>query len=223
MDRYAARLMLTALLFAAVTVSATLFSDAMTQTAESEPLSVSVSDQIRQQKETDSNQYFISVSVKTPQSAGVITVLDEDGTLVGNWQADAESNAVIGPLAPGMYYVRAKHTGYAKLLLEENAAVYVQAGCGWADGERLYLTNYVPARLVLNCTQPNTPDGIVTLCLIRSDGQKIEQTAYLKNGSSQIVFDGLKAGTYEICFHESVLQTVVLEGFSECHVILPAA
>ena len=225
MDRYAARLLLTAVMFGAVAVSATLFSDALAQGAGSEPLPVPASRETeRKETQTESNElpsYYVSVQAEG--GSGFVTVLDEDGSAVGNWETEEDGDAVIGPLAPGIYYAKGNHTGYAQILLEDNAAISVQAGCGWADGERLYLTSYEPSRLELTCILPEGAEniGIVTLELLRSDGKRLEQTGWQENGKVSVVFDGLRQGTYDILLHGTVLRTTAVDGRTSLALTLP--
>lgn len=220
MDRYAARLLLTAVLFGAVAVSATLFSDALTQTAGSEPQSVSVSrETAREQTDRQVPAYFISVRTEAAEQAGFITVLDEEGAAAGNWQTAQDGCTTVGPLSPGIYYAKGKNTGYAQFTVDENAAVSVQAGCGWADGEQLYLTDFEPSRLELTCTRQT--EGLVTLTLRKSDGAVTERTGYMTNGELLLIFDGLKPGTYDICLDDRTLRTTAVNGQVRLTLALP--
>lgn len=224
MDRYAARLLLTAVMFGAVAVSATLFSDALAQGAGSEPLPVPASREtvkkVKQDSEKNAPTFYISV--QAGENTAFVTVLDEQGSAVGNWQTEENGNAAIGPFCPGIYYVKGNCTGYAQIILEDNAAVSVQAGFGWSDGERLFLTDYEPSRLELTCFLPgNAADGIVTLELLRSDGERFEQTGWQKNGKVSIVFDGLRKGTYDILLHGTVLRTTAVNGRTSLALTLP--
>lgn len=228
MDRYAARLLLTAIMFGAVAVSATLFSDALTQTAGSEPLPVAAYGETGRQEtshEMTSNmqtQYSVSVRTQPAAAAEFVTVLDAEGAAVGNWQTDEAGQTVIGPLVPGTYYARGKYTGYAQIILKDNAAVTVQAGCGWSDGEVLYLTDFEPSRLTINCTQPNANSGIVTLTLLAEDGQSYERTGILESGTATLIFDGLPAGAYELFHGNTGLQTFNIDGETSLSITLPA-
>lgn len=220
MDRYAARLLLTAVLFGAVAVSATLFSDALTQAAGSEPQPVSVRAET-QKKTAEPNvpSYAVSVRTKAPEQAEFITVLDEEGAAVGNWQIAEDGITTVGPLVPGIYYAKGKYTGYAQFTLDENAAVSVQAGCGWADGEQLYLTDFEPSRLELTCTRQAS--GLVTVVLEKSDGTQQERTGYVTDGEAVLTFDGLQPGTYDICLDGKVLRTTAVKGQVRLTVELP--
>ena len=221
MDRYAARLLLTAVMLGTVAVSATLFSDALTQAGGSEPLPVQVQTEGEsRQNDFRVQRFYLSVHAQTGQIHDMISVLDEEGMSVGNWQTEPDGSVTIGPLAPGIYYARALHTDYVCFSFSENAQVSVQAGSGWADGEQLFLTKYVPSRLDLCCTVPQQQE-IVTLELVSADGQNYLQTGYVDNGSAQLTFDGLPAGTYELCRYGEVLQSVQLDGQMTLSVTLP--
>lgn len=219
MDRYAARLLLTAVMFGAVAISATLFSDIPAQAAGSEPLPAAVYRETAQQTQTNTELYCVSVCTQQ-QAEAFVTVLNEDGYTVGNWWTDEEGCTVIGPLAPGTYYAKGKYTGYAKFTLADNAAVSVQAGYGWADGELLHLTDFEPSRLELTCTQ-GKESGIVTLTLKGVDGQSIERTGYLRDGTAELTFDGLQKGRYTLCQSDAELQTAEVDGCTSLTVALP--
>lgn len=220
MDRYAARLLLTALMLGAVAVSATLFSDALTQTEGSEPLPAMVqTNRATGQNDRQEQRYFVAAQALTGRKQDMISVLDEEGMSAGNFMTDADGYADIGPLAPGIYYARAFHTDYVRFTLGENAEVSVQEGCGWADGERLYLTEFVPSRLELSCTVPQ--QQIVTLELVSAEGTSYLQTGYVEDGRTELVFDGLPADTYELCLNGKPLQTVPLDGKTSLCVELP--
>ena len=218
MDRYAARLLLTAVMFGAVAVSATLFSDARVQTAGSEPPSVQTSAETEQVFSPDAAWY---VAVRTERPEQKITVLDENGHAYGQFEADADGDAAIGPLPAGIYFARTQSSGYVRFSVGEQAEVTAQAGSGWADGERLYLTDRLPSRLELTCRAPGRQ--LVTLSLRDEDGQPTERTARVENGSATLIFDGMQAGTYDICLEEAVLQTVKLDGRTSLTLTLPPA
>lgn len=221
MDRYAVRLLLTAVMFGAVAVSATLFSDALTQTAGSEPLPAPRSSETEQlQKPNIQTAYLVSVHTQRP--SGTVTVLDADGRQVTSCQTDAQGDGSVGPLLPGHYYARANRTDYVLFSLSENAAVCVQRGSGWADGERLYLTEYRPSRLDLTCKLPEEDDSVIlTVTLQDETGQRSEQTGYVKDGAVQLVFDGLRAGTYQIFHGDTELATTQIDGRTSLTVTLP--
>ena len=137
-------------------------------------------------------------------------------------QTDAQGDGSIGPLFPGHYYARASRTDYVLFSLSENAAVYVQRGSGWADGERLYLTEYRPSRLDLTCKLPEEDDSaILTVTLQDETGQRSEQTGYVKDGTVQLVFDGLRAGAYQIFHGDTEFATTQIDGRTSLTVTLP--
>lgn len=221
MDRYAARLLLTAVMFGAVAVSATLFSDARTQTAGSEPPSAAViaeTEQTPQPNSADAQTAWL-VAVRTESPRQTVTVLDQDGHLIGTFHTDADGDAALGPFAPGTYFARSQSSGYVRFSVGEQAEVYAQAGSGWADGERLYLTDMLPSRLELACEAPGRQ--LVTLTLRDADGQPTERTAHVQNGAAFLVFDGMQAGTYDICLDDTVLRTVKLDGRTSLTLTLP--
>lgn len=221
MDRYAVRLLLTAVMFGAVTVSATLFSDALAQTAESEPLSVPGSSETEERLQPNSTKTAYLVSVHTQACNETVAVLDEDGRAVAFCRTDAQKSGSVGPLEPGRYYAKAASTGYVSFTLADNAAVSVQAGSGWADGERLYFTAYEPAQLELTCEVPNGfHSAILTVTLRDEAGQKTEQTAYITDGEACFVFDGLCPGTYRVCHGETELAAVQIDGQTSLTVTL---
>lgn len=219
MDRYAVRLLLTAVMFGAVTVSATLFSDALTQTAGSEPPPVPGSSETEIRQEPDKTAYLVSVHTQRPCST--VTVLDADGRQVASCRTDAQGDGQLGPLLPGNYFARANRTDYVLFSLSDNAAVSTQRGSGWADGERLYLTEYVPSRLDLTCELQEDETPILTVTLFGETGQTAEQTAYVTDGSAQLTFDGLPAGTYRICRGETELAAVKVDGQTKFTVAVP--
>ncbi len=219
MDRYAVRLLLTAVMFGAVAVSATLFSDALTQTVGSEPPSVSGSSEAEIRHKPDKAAYLVSVHTQRPGST--VTVLDADGRQVASCRTDAQGDGCLGPLLPGNYFARANRTDYVLFSLSDNAAVSTQRGSGWADGERLYLTEYVPSRLDLTCKLQEDDTSILTLTLYGDAGQIAEQTAYVTNADAQFTFDGLMAGTYRICRGETELAAVEVDGQTRFTVVVP--
>lgn len=218
MDRYAARLLLTAVMFGAVAVSATLFSDAKAQTAGSEPPSVSALAETEQVFASDA-VWFVAVITEKPGQT--VTVLDEDGHAYGQYVTDEDGDGAIGPLPPGTYFARTQSSGYVRFSVGAQAEITAQAGSGWADGERLYLTDRLPSRLELTCKAPDRQ--LVTLLLRDEDGQPTERTARVENGSAVLIFDGMQAGAYEICLGETVLQTVKLDGRTSLTITLPPA
>lgn len=217
MDRYTARLLLTAVMFGAVAVSATLFSDALTQSAGSEPQSVTVLTEMSLRSTQEDGQmlptFYLSVRTQMNSSNSYVTVLDSEGAAIGVWQTDADGSAVVGPLAAGDYYAKGSGTGYVRFTLHENAAVTVAMGCGWSDGELLHLTNCEPSRLEVICKQTQTAQsGVVTLTVKRADGVGYAQTDRWDNGTAVLLFDGLEQGIYDICLSDTVLETVAVDG-----------
>lgn len=221
MDKYAVRLLLTAVMFGAVAVSATLFSNALAQTAGSEPLSAPGRSETEFQQKSDSDKTAYLVSVHTRRPDGTVTVLDADGRQVASCRTDAQGDGSVGPLLPGHYYARASRTDYVLFSLSDTAAVCVQRGSGWADGERLYLTEYVPSRLDLTCEVQDSDASILTVTLKDGTGQEAEQTGYITNGSVQLVFDGIRAGTYGVFWGETELSVIEIDGQTSLTVTVP--
>ncbi len=219
MDRYAVRLLLTAVMFGAVAVSATLFSDALTQTAGSEPPAVSGSSETEIEQRPDKTAYLVSVHTQRPH--GTVTVLDADGRQVASCRTDAQGDGQLGPLLPGSYFARANRTDYVLFSLADNAAISTQRGSGWADGERLYLTEYVPSRLELTCKLQEDKTPLLTVTLYGEAGQTVEQTAYVTDGIAQFTFDGLPAGTYRISREEAELAAVEVDGQTNLTLTVP--
>lgn len=220
MDRYAVRLLLTAVMFGAVTVSATLFSDALAQTAGSEPLSVPRSSETEEYQKPNTQTAYL-VSVHTARPGSTVTVLDADGRQVASCRTDEQGDGSVGPLFPGRYFARANRTDYVLFSLAENAAVFAHKGSGWADGERLYLTEYVPSRLDLTCEVQEDETPLLTVTLYGEAGHTAEQTAYVTDRSAQFTFDGLPSDTYRVCRGETELAAVKVDGQTCLNVTLP--
>ena len=107
---------------------------------ETEPMENSTPSIPTAQKSAEVDLVLVRMLFNAAAGIHEIRICRQDGAAVQTLTPDAEGAAVSNPMVPGEY-LAITELGRAAFTLHENAAVSVQSGCGWSDGEQLYLTH----------------------------------------------------------------------------------
>lgn len=82
---------------------------------------------------------WLRLPLRADPSVGEIRLYADDGTPLQTVQA--KNGAAVSGLLPSGVYFAATARGCTEFTLDESGAVRVDGGCGWWDGERLFLTS----------------------------------------------------------------------------------
>lgn len=90
--------------------------------------------------ETDTDTYiWLRLLMNTDAAVKEIRLYTREGKPLQTLQVE-NGTAVSDLMTPGTYFA-ATEQGCTEFILNKNASVSVSCGCGWSDGEQLYLTD----------------------------------------------------------------------------------
>ena len=175
--------------------------------------------------------WYVSVGSQVLLPGDQVVFYDRDGQEADRQTADADGDLAAGPLAPGEYSTWQERLGTVRFRLEENGAVTALEGNGWADGERLWLTEGPVSSLRVTVgTERLMIDGrLLTLTLEQEDGITRQQSVYISLDSQAVngvytrtcLFDGLPPGLYVLRCEGVSLELAVHTRPVECALDVP--
>ena len=136
---------------------------------------------------------WVRMAVRTEKGSEQVQLFAADGTLLQSLKTDATGAAFTELLEAGEYYAVTADS-CTRFCLRENAASEVLGGCGWSDGEQLYLTGaQIGTVRIEGAAQGDWLDFVLT------DGaHRRREVVYCKTETISCVFEGVPYGTYTL-------------------------
>lgn len=168
------------------------------------------------------NELLLTLHAEQLESGAVIDILTPNRTQLQQSVINDRHEAVIGEIPPGKYIAENSALGSVLFTLHDNASVSVLGGCGWTDGEILYLSDneigtlsvlcYVPVSEVdpidgLCCTYSLIGDTYASDRILRFTVETEQKDGYYVQSC---IFAGLPEGCYSLIENGTDCQTVTI-------------